>query len=769
LFLRVKRSHKGSGKAALLFSASIIFFCFVFSNVSVAGKGDSFPLFGLSGANKSVEESNSVSIKTEGAVVEVCNLISKGDFKGAGQLIESTDVSELSEQEKQQFGQLSRIVQAYQQIEKQRQSSKEKAYLEQVDKLKKFESGQASSDVNDISDVNDVNDSNDLQSVLSAITMAEDFAGKEQKKELLAMPFVKDRSEGVKLESEGEWLDAYINCYYWLKEIYKGQDEGKKYSEHAEDLSDKANLAATFEEKEEDDLCQSSRMRYEGVTKHAFKRAIDALNFNYVNINIDYHEMMLAGIKRCKLLGEVAMHNALTSTEGKKQTELLPGDKKKLTAWLSALDGLKDEVNALSSGMSKDKFKELFEDLLALNNASAGFPEGVVVAQFTEAALSVLDPYTVMIWPKQRKNFEKVITNEFTGIGIEISRAKGLLTVASLLPGTPAYKSGLDAGDVIVAVDGKKTKNMSMNCAVDYITGPAGTQVTLTIRSLGEENTHDVVVMRDKITVSTIRGWKRTQAGRWVYMLDEKNKIGYVRITSFSDKTANGLEKALVELENEGLKGLILDLRFNSGGLLSSAIEITNKFVEKGPIVSTQPRSQFGVWTYATAEKRNTHPDYPLVVLIDSWSASASEIVAGALGDKRHERAILVGDRTHGKGSVQGITGYPGDGAQLKYTMAYYHLPSGQKVESKKSVQAQGRNDWGVGPDIKVKLRTDELKDMLNAQRDNDVLVQTDHKKDDSSVTRYSVEEMLKSDAQLAVGVLVVKTQLISRGELIVN
>jgi len=158
-----------------------------------------------------------------------------------------------------------------------------------------------------------------------------------------------------------------------------------------------------------------------------------------------------------------------------------------------------------------------------------------------------------------------------------------------------------------------------------------------------------------------------------------------------------------------------------------------------------------------------------LVVLINSWSASASEIVAGALGDKRHERAILVGDRTHGKGSVQGITGYPGDGAQLKYTMAHYHLPSGQKVESKKSVQAQGRSDWGVGPDIKVKLRTDELKDMLNAQRDNDVLVQADHKKDDSSVTRYSAEEMLKSDAQLAIGVLVVKTQLISQGGLIVN
>jgi carboxyl-terminal processing protease len=323
----------------------------------------------------------------------------------------------------------------------------------------------------------------------------------------------------------------------------------------------------------------------------------------------------------------------------------------------------------------------------------------------------------------------------------------------------------LDAGDVIESVDGVPTKDMSLLCAVKKITGPKGTKVSLTIRRPTEGGPRTVLITRDRIIVPTVRGWQRTAEGKWLYMVDEADKIGYVRITSFSGETAKDFETVLKELESNGLRALIMDLRFNSGGLLDSAVAICDKFLSQGLIVRTQPRENVtGSVEYARAAK--THPDYPLVILMNSGSASASEIVAGALADPVHERAILVGTRTHGKGSVQGITYSPGGGAQLKYTMAYYHLPSGQRVKSREEVEKEGRKDWGVGPDVEVNLTSDEVRQMLETQRNNDVLAQTRRETGKGAVTRRTVEETLRADPQLAVGLLVAKTKLVETGTL---
>jgi carboxyl-terminal processing protease len=385
------------------------------------------------------------------------------------------------------------------------------------------------------------------------------------------------------------------------------------------------------------------------------------------------------------------------------------------------------EVNKLLI-VGRDNFLEVFNKVLELNTTSVRdkekskiqdtlLPESVLIAQFTEAAFSTVDDYTVMVWPRQAKDFDKIMTNKFTGIGVLISKEKGLLTVASLLPDTPAYNGGLDAGDVIEKVDGVGTKDMSLPCAVKNITGPAGTKVKLTIRRPGEEEARDIIITRD-------------------------------------------LDKVLGQLESDGLKGLILDLRSNTGGLLDSAVEVSDRFIEKGLIVSTRPRSRF-VWTYASAHKGNTHPNYPLVILINRFSASASEIVSGALADVHYNRAILVGERTAGKGSVQGITHYPGEGARLKYTMAYYHLPSGQRVESKDAAKKEDREDWGIGPDVTVRLRIDELTRMSEVQRDNDVLARAGTDMRAVPLKKHGIEETLASDPQLAIGVLIVKSKLI--------
>jgi carboxyl-terminal processing protease len=206
---------------------------------------------------------------------------------------------------------------------------------------------------------------------------------------------------------------------------------------------------------------------------------------------------------------------------------------------------------------------------------------------------------------------------------------------------------------------------------------------------------------------------------------------------------------------------LILDLRYNPGGIFDGAVDVADEFLSDGLIVITRPR--LGTPVYESAKEAGTHPDYPLVVLINSGSASASEIVAGALADPRHKRATLVGERTHGKGVVQGITHYRGEGAQLKYTMANWYLPSGQKIKSQDEAKKEGASDWGVAPDITVSLRSDELRRMFDIQRDNDVLAGAGHDETLAPVKRHTLKETIEDDPQLATGLLVIKSKLICR------
>jgi len=758
-----------------------------------------------------VSESAPRQVGEPNLIERACELIYQGKFESAGELIKQ------SNQDTPSVSALTKIVEEWKAINQRRQSARENAYREQLAELEKLKakrfdrltvrfdklttspSGVEGKDANDVKDVNDKslskadqNDVNDIVALLSVVARASEVASQAQKEQLVSYTFVKETfqkaiDKAAQFEVKGKWLEAYTNCYYWLQVI---EPNNKAYSDYAEQLLDKATIAASFQ----DSPCETTQQRYEGVQKDMFVRAINALSLNYVNL-IDYGQMTTKAIERCKLLADVLEVTSLqtanslfnqkpnepNSTISSKSLPSEPNkvlslsvDSKKLAAWSVALSGLKDEISQTPTGFTKDKFIEVFEKTLALNSATADLPQAILVAQFSEAALAALDPYTVMVWPKQVQDFEKMMTNEFTGIGIEISREKGLLTVASLLPDTPAYKSGLDAGDVIEAVDGVETKDMSLTCAVHKITGPKATRVTLTVKRDGEEKPKEITLTRDKITVPTLRGWQRTQEGKWLYIFDEPNSaegdsdksqqigVGYVRVTSFSGETSSDLEKVLNGLEARGLKGLILDLRFNSGGLLDSAVEVTDKFLKKGLIVKTQPGPGFGrLPTYAVAQEKGTHPDYPLVILINSASASASEIVAGALADKVHKRAHLVGERTHGKGSVQGITHYPGGGAQLKYTMAYYYLPSNQRVESQEAIKEQGRKDWGVGPNVEVLLTSEELKKMIDVQRDNDVLVQSDRNTTSREIKKHTFEETLAADPQLAIGLLVIKTKLI--------
>jgi carboxyl-terminal processing protease len=670
-------------------------------------------------------------------------LISQGKFEQAGELLHQN-----SSKDPNLTGQLLKIVEQYRALNENSKQTQEKSYSE---KLAAMDKARAAVDANGLKDVNDVT------KALAAIVNVSDAADKNQREKLLSDAFVKKvfqaaTDRAADYETQGKWLEAYSTCYAWLAVI---DPNNKAYSKYSQQLYDKAVIAASFE----DSPCESRKERYEGVDKIIFGRAITYLDMYFVD-PIDYNDVAAKAIERCQLLGDtVKFHydDILKSASDANSAPAASIDVNALSVWQTGLSILSDSIKKSPTSLKLESFLIMFDKVLKLNIATINIPESVLVAHFSEAALSAYDPYTVIVWPRQIESFEKTMTNEFSGIGIEISKPKGFLTIASLLPDTPAFKAGLDAGDIIEAIDGVSASDMSLGCAVRKITGPRGTPIKLKIKRLG-----DIVITRDKIVVPTVRGWQRTETGKWLYMIDDQNEIGYVRLTSFAAESASALDKVLTDLEKQGMKGLILDLRYNSGGFLESAIDITDLFIEDGLIVRTQPGSGT-MPILALAKKSGTHPDYPLVILVNANSASASEIVAGALADKKYNRAVLVGERTHGKGKVQGITSRIGNGAELKYTVSYYHLPSGQRVESREAMEKLGKEEWGVGPNIRVTLSGPEIDKMLSIQKDNDVLVQAKRDNGGKEIEKHSKQETLTSDKQLSVALLAIKSMLIEK------
>jgi len=667
------------------------------------------------------------------AVEQICD----GNFTDAGKIIKE------SEGNSPAATQIQAIVSDYNKLQKSIQQARKDSYEEQLAQLKKFKSAPENNEPN-------------LLEVFPVIVKAHDFADEEHKAAVLEMPYVKETIEKAKKaaevsEAKGEYIDALLYCHSWLAVLY---EDDKTYTDKRDQLEDKAVIKASMQ----DSPCESTMDRYAKVTPDIFIRSLDMLEYGYVT-PFRYSDMTEKVFKRLNYLAEV-----LSFCKDSDETIKIKFEKNNIPKFIAGINALNKEYNnPESSMMSRDQFIKLFKSVLALNSITIKFSEQILIWHISDAALNSLDPHTTLIWPRQVEEFEKNMTNEFTGIGVEISKQDGLLKAVSLVPGAPAYFSGIDAGDIIEAVNGESTKDMSITCAVSKITGPAGTKVKLLVRRPDEEKGKEIEITRAKIVVPTIRGWSRDDSGNWQNFIDDKNKIGYIRITQFSATTAADLDAMMTQLEGQGLKALILDLRYNTGGYLQSAADITDLFVEKGVMVSTQPR--VGLPTWETAEKKGTHPNYPLVILINSGSASASEIVSGALSDKTFARATLVGEQSYGKGSVQTISDYPGSGSQLKYTMAYYHLPSGQRVNDRWAMQKQNRKDWGVMPNIKFELVGDEIKKMLEIERDNDVLAAADHDENKTKIKRHDLQETLASDYQLEMAILVARAKLILSGQ----
>lgn len=344
-----------------------------------------------------------------------------------------------------------------------------------------------------------------------------------------------------------------------------------------------------------------------------------------------------------------------------------------------------------------------------------------------------LDQYSNYISPGDLDRFTQSVEQEFGGIGIQVQLQPETrqLMVMTPLPGTPAYKAGVLAGDTIVEIEGQPTAEFDpgqeLETAVKLLKGPAGEEVTIGIRHEGAREVQTIKIVRDIIQVATVLGDTYGEGDKWNFMLNGETKIGYVRLTHFSRHSAEELTAALEELTKEGLKGLILDLRFNPGGLLSQATEISDLFIESGRIVSTRGRNtDERAWD---AHTEGTFSGFPMAIIVNRFSASASEIVSACLQD--HKRAMIVGERTWGKGSVQNVIELEGGSSALKLTTASYHRPSGKNIH--RFPGAKETDEWGVMPTegYLLKLPPQEMQAYLKYRQERDVLAKTGPPKND--------------------------------------
>jgi carboxyl-terminal processing protease len=350
------------------------------------------------------------------------------------------------------------------------------------------------------------------------------------------------------------------------------------------------------------------------------------------------------------------------------------------------------------SSWAQEKYTELQNFSKILNLVQQYYVEPTDSKKLIEGAikgmLRELDPHTNYMPPEIFKEFESETAGQFGGIGIEISVQNGVLTIISPIDDTPAYKAGIKPGDKVVGINGQSTKGFSLIEASALLKGKNGEAVTLTVVRDKEDKPLDIRIVRGQVKVKSIKATP----------LD--SGFLFVRITSFIETTSDDLKAALDKYKNENngkIEGVLIDLRKNPGGLLEQAIKVSDLFLKEGAIVSTMGRDpKTKEITYAS--KKATYGDVPVVVLINEFSASASEIVSGALQDNK--RAIIVGEKSFGKGSVQSVIKL-GDGSGLKLTVARYYTPSGVSIQSE-----------GITPDIEIEdIDSDILLKSLNEKK----------------------------------------------------
>jgi len=549
---------------------------------------------------------------------------------------------------------------------------------------------------------------------LDQAILAHDVA--ENKAEFLSSDWMgdlvnKSLEEAVELRKKKDWRGAW-HLYADLSTLY---DREPRYQKLEHEVLTHLRLDHMFKE----DVHWAERI--EKVQWKDAEAALECIGLYYV-VQPDFKAVTERGLEQLLLLAE--SESAQQTFEGLKNAD----DRRDFVARIQ--ENL-EQVRTAATVDRSECVQRFRRAVLKINKETVRLPDELVISELMRGALEPLDDFTTMIWPQDTEEFDKHTRGDFIGVGISIVKNKlGEIEVVTPLEDTPAFRQGVQPGDVITKVDGVELKDWSLNKVVDTITGPNGTAVTLTIRR--EDKEIQFPLVREKVKIQSVKGWDRKPDGTWNFWKDEENRIAYVRVANFQRNTAEDLMNVMSELQAKGIKGLVLDLRGNPGGLLDSAWQVSSLFLDRGDaIVSTKGRNHSEDQVLSDPSD-GPYSDIPMVVMVDEASASASEIVSGALRDDG--RATVIGERTFGKFSVQNLIPLSSSNAKLKITTARYYIPSGVSLHREPTSEK-----WGVEPQIPVPLVRWERVNVYQLRRDADLLGAAKPEKD-KAVAEENVE-----------------------------
>jgi len=560
-----------------------------------------------------------------------------------------------------------------------------------------------------------------------------ELAGQDWYRRLLADVEARARQAA----DQNDWYEA-IQAYAGLEELEPGnetyRDKSKTVRRHVRVLELYGKKPTEQVDPAADDNGGWRKMTA-GVDVEMVRRAINQLGKHYV-APVEYRKIARGALLSVKVLAE-------TSQAANSFPAL--GDQEKRRDFLKAVDRALDNIES-KDRIADDEVIYALNSVVSASERTVEIPTGVLAMEFAEGLLDELDKFSSMVWPDDLRKFNKAVRGHFIGVGIQITKEPGQpLRVVTPLPDTPAYRAGIKPDDVILAVDGVPTEKLSINRLVSMIMGERGTKVVLRINSSGLLKPKDVPIIRDEIRVHTVKGWSREADGRWRYIINQGGKVGYVRLTQFTDDTLAELKEALEQLRQAEVRALVLDLRFNPGGLLPQAVGVADEFLRDGRIVTTRGRN-----VPETEHKAKSAGGYlpdrgDMVVLVNQYSASAAEIVSGALQD--WHRALIVGGRTYGKGSVQNVIPIRVDKAYLKLTTAHYYLPKGRLLH-----RANGAKKWGVDPDVEVLMTPTQRSRWLEMRQKTDLLREAAPAR-----LKKDLAAQLDADMQLKTAVLLLR------------
>lgn len=524
-------------------------------------------------------------------------------------------------------------------------------------------------------------------------------------------------------ENRGDWLMA-AELFARLNMLY---EEAATFKKDAKRLADRLAMIRLYMPKRLWDM-RNERRAAEGLpVQTVFNGAGEDFNDKLRGITVP---MVMAALRpsarnhvertpmRALLMGGLEAVRTMITTHDLEEAFPGIGQEGPRNDLLAYLDRQEQELNAEPGAISDFAASAVLNNLLQANRTTVQLPEPALLHEFGNGAFSRLDDFSQIVWPDEVSRFRRMTQGSFVGVGIQIQMddERQLIKVIAPIENAPAIKAGVRSGDLIKKIGNVSAEGLSLDQAIEQITGTPGTIVQMVFERDGQDIAFDL--RRERIPLTTVKGWARTGAGDndWNWFIDPQNRIGYLRLSGFNQSTQNSsareVKQAIQAMQREGVRGLIFDLRFNPGGLMDQAVQIVNLFVDEGTIVYTERYGGVREQTERATPGRAIAANLPVVVLINDNSASASEIVAGALkdySDAGKVNAIILGDRSFGKGSVQNVMGLtPSNEAEMRLTTQYYYLPGGRLVHRR-----DGAKDWGVIPHIKVDMLPQQVNDAL--------------------------------------------------------